>query len=68
MNEKEKNLFRKLMALCTEQGKAYEFDCPNCGNYAMGFMSPNGKMFVGSCATCRIAGKFPVSDNEKELA
>ena len=65
--DKEKVFIGKLMELCTEHGKAYEFDCPNCGNYAMGFLAPNGKMLGGSCATCKIAGRYTIQDGSNDV-
>lgn len=63
---KEDMFFRKIRPLCAEPGKAYGFDCPICGNYAIGLLSLSGNLIVGSCATCKIAGKRNLSELEKE--
>lgn len=57
MTEKEERFFEKVKEICKKPGKPYQFDCPNCGEYAMGFRTSSGEAFIASCNTCHIAGK-----------
>ena len=58
MTEREKRVFEKVKEICIEPGKPYQFDCPNCGKYAMGFRTPNGNGFIASCNTSHLSGKI----------
>ena len=62
---REDMFFREIKAFCREPGKAYGFDCPICGNYAIGLLSLSGNLIVGSCANCKIAGKRNLIDLDK---
>ena len=58
MEEKKKQFFDKVKEVCKLPGKAYQFDCPICGEYAMGFRTPSGEAYIASCNTCHIVGKI----------
>lgn len=61
-NQKKKIFYQRVQELCQEHGKAYGFDCPICGNYAIGMVTESGNAVIGSCATCKIAGRSPVRE------
>ncbi|MBQ7102472.1 MAG: hypothetical protein IJN89_00265 [Anaerotignum sp.] len=56
--EKEQRFFMKVKEVCKEPGIAYDFDCPLCGKFAMGFQVPSGDGYIASCNTCHFSEKF----------
>ena len=61
-NQKKTIFYQRIQELCPEHGKVYSFDCPVCGNYAIGMVTDSGKAVIGSCATCKIAGRSSVME------
>lgn len=55
--EKERIFMDKAKDIFLEIGKVYEFDCPICGQFAMGFKSAVTGTLIASCANCQITCK-----------
>jgi len=58
---KKQRFFTKVKEVCKEPGKAYDFDCPLCGEFAMGFQVPSGNGYIASCIPVTIPEKLRYS-------
>ena len=57
LKEKEQIFFTKVKEVCKKPGIAYDFECPLCGKFAMGFQTPSAEAYIASCNNCHMVGR-----------